>query len=52
VLGWALLAYLAYGLYLAPAMETSVYDPFEILGIRSSATDKEIKKHYKKLSLQ
>ncbi|BEJ18115.1 hypothetical protein CspHIS471_0703920 [Cutaneotrichosporon sp. HIS471] len=52
ILGWALFAYLAYGLYLAPPMETSVYDPFDILGIGSSASEKEIKKHYKKLSLQ
>lgn len=52
-LGWALFAWVAYGLWTAPPTpETSVYDPFEILGIGSSSTDKEIKKHYKKLSLQ
>ena len=27
-----------------------MYDPFEILGIRSGSTEKEIKSHYKKLS--
>ncbi|CAK9782099.1 hypothetical protein CC85DRAFT_289163 [Cutaneotrichosporon oleaginosum] len=52
VLGWAALLYLAYGIYKAPPLETTIYDPFEILGIRTSASDKEIKKHYKKLSLQ
>ncbi|RXW14297.1 hypothetical protein EST38_g5516 [Candolleomyces aberdarensis] len=29
---------------------SKVYDPFEILGIGSSATEKEFKAHYKKLS--
>ncbi|KAL1406187.1 secretory subunit [Vanrija albida] len=51
--GWAVFAYLAYGLYLAgPGVGNTVYNPFEILGITDSATEKEIKKHYKKLSLQ
>ncbi|KAL7423633.1 secretory subunit [Cryptotrichosporon argae] len=49
---WALLAYLAHGLYRAPAGEARVYNPFEILGIGSASTEKQIKKHYKKLSLQ
>ena len=30
--------------------DNKVYDPFEILGIATSATEKEIKSHYKKLS--
>ena len=29
-----------------------MYDPFEILGIGRSASDKDIKSHYKKLSRQ
>ncbi|TXT08671.1 hypothetical protein VHUM_02799 [Vanrija humicola] len=52
-IGWAVFAYLAHGLYLAgPGAGNTVYNPFEILGIADSATEKEIKKHYKKLSLQ
>ena len=30
----------------------AVYDPFQILGISASATEKEIKKHYKRLSVK
>ncbi|TEB29020.1 translocation protein sec63 [Coprinellus micaceus] len=33
-------------------VNSKVYDPFEILGINSSASEKEIKSHYKKLSRQ
>jgi len=47
------MAYMLYGIWIAPpiASETT-YDPFQVLGISGSATDKQIKKHYKKLSLQ
>lgn len=50
---WAFLAYLLYGIYVAPpVVGETPYDPFEVLGITSSSTEKQIKKHYKKLSLQ
>lgn len=50
---WALLGYLVYSLVTAPKVQGgTVYNPFEILGLSSSATEKQIKKHYKKLSLQ
>ncbi|OXG30931.1 translocation protein SEC63 [Cryptococcus neoformans Ze90-1] len=50
---WALLGYLVYSLATAPKVQGgTVYNPFEILGLSSSATEKQIKKHYKKLSLQ
>ncbi|KIR81797.1 translocation protein SEC63 [Cryptococcus gattii EJB2] len=50
---WALLGYLVYSLATAPKVKGgTVYNPFEILGLSSSATEKQIKKHYKKLSLQ
>lgn len=53
LLFWGLFAWIAYGLYSAGAPpELKVYDPREILGISSSATEKQIKKHYRKLSLQ
>lgn len=53
LLGWALFAYLAYNLYHAPPLpELSIYDPFEILGLSTSSSEKQIKKHYKKLSLK
>jgi translocation protein SEC63 len=47
------MAYMLYGIYVAPAIQSeTTYDPFQVLGIAGSATDKQIKKHYKKLSLQ
>ena len=53
LLAWAFLAYLLYGIYVAPPVfGDAPYNPFEVLGIASSSTDKQIKKHYKKLSLQ
>ncbi|KAF6759689.1 translocation protein sec63 [Ephemerocybe angulata] len=47
--GWAIFAL---AVYRASKMKgtSSVYDPFEILGIASSASEKEIKSHFKKLS--
>lgn len=52
-LGWALLAFLCYKVANAPSVAGEVvYNPFEILGISDKSTDKQIKKHYKKLSLQ
>ncbi|GAA5985578.1 hypothetical protein JCM5350_007141 [Sporobolomyces pararoseus] len=32
--------------------EKALFDPFTILGVSSSATEKQIKKHYKKMSLK
>ncbi|KAF6743039.1 translocation protein sec63 [Ephemerocybe angulata] len=48
-IGWAIFAL---AVYRASKMKgtSSVYDPFEILGIASSASEKEIKSHFKKLS--
>ncbi|ODO07438.1 translocation protein SEC63 [Cryptococcus wingfieldii CBS 7118] len=50
---WTFLGYLIYNLAIAPkAQGGTVYNPFEILGLSSASTEKQIKKHYKKLSLQ
>lgn len=52
-LGWLAFAYLLYAIATAPAVPgQAIYDPFEILGLRSGTDEKGIKKHYKKLSLQ
>ncbi|KAF5377761.1 hypothetical protein D9757_008081 [Collybiopsis confluens] len=48
IFGWSLLGYLSYKVANAK-LDNKIYDPFEILGISSSATEKEIKSHYKKL---
>jgi len=51
-----LAAWLAWGvlvLYVqASSGDSKPFDPFDILGLERSATDKEIKKAYRKLSLQ
>lgn len=53
LLAWAFMAYMLYGIYVAPTVASeTTYDPFQVLGISGSATEKQIKKHYKKLSLQ
>ena len=53
VLGWALVAYLVRRIATAAQNSThAVYDPFQILGIAASATEKEIRRRYRKLSVQ
>ena len=49
ILGWSLLAFLFYKVSTA-VVENKVYDPFEILGINTGTSEKEIKSHFKKLS--
>ncbi|KAG8947544.1 secretory subunit, partial [Tulasnella sp. 419] len=49
--GWAVFAILAYKVA-STKLESTVYDPFAILGISSGTPEKDIKRHYKKLSLK
>lgn len=49
IVGWTAFVLLSWKL-LNTKSENIVYNPFEILGIRSGSTEKEIKSHYKKLS--
>ncbi|TFY83259.1 hypothetical protein EWM64_g752 [Hericium alpestre] len=49
VLGWILFGLISYKLS-NTAIENKVYDPFEILGLKTGVTEKEIKSHFKKLS--
>lgn len=52
-LGYAVLAFLCFRIINAPpSTGGTVYNPFEILGLSDRSTEKQIKKHYKKLSLQ
>ncbi|KAH9853350.1 DnaJ-domain-containing protein [Lenzites betulinus] len=47
--GWSIVGFLVYKV-MSSETENKLYDPFEILDISTSATVKEIKSHYKKLS--
>ncbi|RDB15649.1 Translocation protein sec63 [Hypsizygus marmoreus] len=49
VFGWSLLGYVCYKVANAK-LDNKIYDPFEILGIKTGTAEKEIKSHYKKLS--
>ncbi|KAK2464479.1 hypothetical protein APHAL10511_003458 [Amanita phalloides] len=49
LLGWSLLAFVSYRV-VGAVVENKVYDPFEILGINTDTSEKEIKAHFKKLS--
>lgn len=49
IAGWGAFGFLAYRVA-GNEVTNSVYNPFEILGIGMSASEKEIKSHYKKLS--
>lgn len=51
-MGWALLAYMSYMIATSKASLTKVWDPYDILGISTSADEKAIKKTYKLLSLK
>ncbi|KAF9236397.1 translocation protein sec63 [Melanogaster broomeanus] len=48
--GWSILGFLVYKAGNAESHNNKVYNPFEILDISTSATEKEIKSHFKKLS--
>ncbi|TFK35050.1 DnaJ-domain-containing protein [Crucibulum laeve] len=49
VAGWSLLAFISYKVS-NTKLDTKLYDPFEILGIKADTPEKEIKSHFKKLS--
>lgn len=51
IVGWALIFYVALNLTKSADIAT-IFDPYEILGISSSSTDKQIKSHYRKLTLK
>lgn len=50
IIGWASVIYVLINLTKSADM-SSIFDPYEILGISSSSTEKQIKSHYRKLSL-
>ena len=51
IVGWSLVFYI--GLNFTQAADVlTLFDPYEILGISSSSTEKQIKSHYRKLTLK
>lgn len=53
VAGWIAVVVIARKVSLsAENSQHKIYDPFSILGLATSATEKEIKKHYKRLSVK
>ena len=49
--GWLIIIWMVYIMSVTARTAPKVYDPFAILGIKMSASEKEIKSHYRRLSL-
>ncbi|KAF9268418.1 DnaJ-domain-containing protein [Marasmius fiardii PR-910] len=49
IVGWSVVAYMSYRV-VGSKLDSKIYDPFEILGIKMGTPEKEIKSHFKKLS--
>lgn len=50
--GWALMALMAYLIVVTAQTIPKRYNPYDILGISESANEKQIKSHYRKMSLK
>ncbi|KAK1750693.1 hypothetical protein QBC47DRAFT_331337 [Echria macrotheca] len=50
--GWATMGYMLYLIKITEAPSLKLWNPYDILGISESATEKEIKSKYKRLSLK
>ncbi|KAF2010951.1 DnaJ-domain-containing protein [Aaosphaeria arxii CBS 175.79] len=49
--GWLVIAGMIYLIIVTTQAEMKIYDPYEVLGISRSSSEKEIKSRYRKLSL-
>ena len=49
--GWAIMFWMAYLIIVTARATPKLWDPYEVLGISRSADEKQIKSHYRKLSL-
>ncbi|OAA56473.1 translocation complex component [Cordyceps fumosorosea ARSEF 2679] len=52
IAGWALMAAMAYLIMTTQPVINKIWNPYDILGISESLTEKQIKSHYKKLSVK
>ncbi|RDW90098.1 J domain-containing protein [Aspergillus mulundensis] len=51
VLGYTIMAYMAYLIMVTARASPKIWDPYDILGVSRSADERAISKHYKRLSL-
>ena len=52
VLGWTTMAYMVYLMATVQRTTPEIWDPYDVLGLSRSATEDQIRKHYKKLSIK
>ncbi|KAG5986991.1 hypothetical protein E4U54_005187 [Claviceps lovelessii] len=52
ILGWALMGFMGYLIMTTEPVVNKIWNPYTILGISDSYTEKQIKSHYKRLSLK
>ncbi|KAL5335348.1 Sec63 Brl domain-containing protein [Aspergillus crustosus] len=51
ILGYGIIAYMAYLIVVTARSTTKIWDPYDILGVSRSADERAVSKHYKRLSL-
>ncbi|KAF2204905.1 DnaJ-domain-containing protein [Delitschia confertaspora ATCC 74209] len=51
VFGWLVIAYMAYLMVVTARTVPKIWDPYDVLGVSRSASEKEIKSFYRRLSL-
>ncbi|KAF2757157.1 hypothetical protein EJ05DRAFT_539215 [Pseudovirgaria hyperparasitica] len=51
VLAWSMIAYMFYLIMVTARTALKIWDPYDVLGVARSATEKQIKSHYRRLSL-
>lgn len=52
IVGWAVMALMAYLIMVTARTVPKIWNPYDILGISDSATEKQIKSHYRRMSLK
>ncbi|KIN06135.1 hypothetical protein OIDMADRAFT_38491 [Oidiodendron maius Zn] len=52
IVGWAVMALMVYLIMVTARTVPKIWNPYDILGISDSATEKQIKSHYRRMSLK
>lgn len=50
-IGWAVMAWMVYLMIVTTRTQVKIWDPYEVLGVSRSANEKQITKHYRRLSI-